>query len=109
VSETLNPEQLLAVVRDAVVQQTYVSSFHAVEKAEERGLVAAEIEEALLAEDCEIIEDYLEDHRGPSCLILGWTRTRRPLHVQVSYPPEVTIVTVYEPDPAKWIDNRKRR
>lgn len=96
-------------IRGAVARQTYTFSFHAFERAEERGILAAEVEAALLAEDAEIIEDYPEDPRGPSCLILGRTAERRPLHIQVSYPPVVIVVTIYEPDPSMWIDYRKRR
>ena len=31
------------------------------------------------------------------------------LHVQVSLPPLVVIVTTYEPDPHEWIDGKQRR
>ena len=43
--------------------------------------------------------------------ILGFTQGGRPLHVQCSYPsrPLVKIITLYEPDPAQWIDFRVRR
>ena len=59
----------------------------------------------------EVIEDYPNDKYGPSCLVLGFTSERRPLHVQCSYPsrPLVKIITLYEPDPRLWIDYRKRR
>lgn len=59
----------------------------------------------------EVIEDYPDDKYGPSCLIYGKTRAQRPLHVQCSYPsrPLVRVITLYEPDPEKWIDNRTRR
>jgi hypothetical protein len=44
-------------------------------------------------------------------LILGFTKAGRPLHIQCSYPSRtlVKIITLYEPDPANWIDFRKRR
>jgi hypothetical protein len=59
----------------------------------------------------EVIEDYPDDQYGPSCLVLGFTERGRPLHVQCSYPsrPVIKIVTVYEPDPRRWIDFRTRR
>ena len=59
----------------------------------------------------EIIEDYPEDKYSPSALLLGFTTTGRPLHFQVSFAeaPLAKIVTIYEPDPNEWIDNRKRR
>ena len=59
----------------------------------------------------EIIEDYPDDKYGPSCLIFGTTLSKRPIHIQCSYPSRTTIkvITVYEPDPEKWIDFKIRR
>ena len=59
----------------------------------------------------EMIEDYPDDQYGPSCLILGFTAKRRPIHVQCSYPSRsvVKVITVYEPDPEKWTDFKIRR
>ncbi len=70
----------------------------------------AELEEAIGGQS-EIIEDYPEDKYGPSCLVLGFRKAGRPLHVQCSYPtrPLVKIITLYEPDPDLWIDFRVRR
>ncbi len=66
-----------------------------------------EIEEAVLSG--EIIEEYPDDKYSPSCLIYGHTKTGRHLHVQISLPPSVVIITVYEPDETEWIDYRIRR
>ena len=59
----------------------------------------------------EIIEDYPDDKYGPSCLIFGMTAKQRPLHIQCSYPtrPLLKVITVYEPDPAEWIEFRERK
>jgi hypothetical protein len=75
-----------------------------------RDIEMAEVEEAVAGES-EIIEDYPDDKYGPSCLILGFTKKGRTLHVQCSYPsrPLLKIVTLYEPDPECWVDNRVRR
>jgi Domain of unknown function (DUF4258) len=58
-----------------------------------------------------VIEDYPGDKYGPSCLLLGLTLTGRPLHIQCSDPsrPVVKIITLYEPDPDQWIDQRTRK
>ena len=70
----------------------------------------AELEDAVAGKS-EIIEDYPVAKYGPSCLILGYTKAGRPLHVQCSYPsrPLVKIITLYQPDPELWIDFRVRR
>ena len=72
-----------------------------------RDVSMAEVEQAISTRS-EVIEDYPDDKYGPSCLILGLTTTGRPLHLQCSYPnrPVIKIITLYEPDPANWLDFR---
>ncbi|MGI0013868.1 MAG: DUF4258 domain-containing protein [Nitrososphaera sp.] len=59
----------------------------------------------------EVIEEYPEDKYSPSALLLGFTSAGRPLHIQVSEADSETtrIVTLYEPDPAEWVEFRRRR
>ena len=87
----------------------YEYSRHAVDQMIWRGILEREVQEAIAS--AEVIEDYPNDKYGPSCLLLGTTRTGRALHVQCSYPqrPLVKIVTVYEPDPGQWTALRWRR
>lgn len=84
-------------------------SKHATDQSLLREIAVEEIREAIGAG--EIIEDYPNDKYGPSCLILGFTDTSRPLHIQCSYPsrPLIKIITVYEPNSSEWIDFRIRR
>lgn len=84
-------------------------SKHAVDQALLRHISVQELREAVATS--EVIEDYPADKYGPSCLLLGFTATARPIHVQVSYPsrPVIKIITVYQPDPERWIDHRYRR
>ena len=74
-----------------------------------RGISVQEVRE--LFGSAEVIEDYPEDKYGPSCLIFGKTLAERPLHIQCSYPsrPLIKVITLYEPDPARWIDFKRRR
>ncbi len=101
---------LLDEIRSKFQQQDYEFSKHAVDQTIIRDISVSEIEQAISIRS-EVIEDYPADKYGPSCLILGFTATGRPLHVQCSYPsrPLVKIVTVYEPDPALWVDLKIRR
>ena len=64
-----------------------------------------------ILENASIIEDYPTDKYGPSCLILAYTQSGRPLHIQCSYPsrPLVKIITLYQPDSERWLDNRIRK
>jgi hypothetical protein len=100
---------LIQEIRLKFLQDAFEFSKHAVDQALLRNILVSEIREA--AQAAEIIEDYPDDKYGPSCLLLGFTRAGRPLHIQCSYPsrPLLKIITVYEPNPDEWIDYRKRR
>ena len=84
-------------------------SRHATNQSIIRRITMQEVREAI--EACEMLEDYPEDKYGPSCLIFGLTKSKRPLHIQCSYPsrPLIKIITLYEPDPLQWIDFKIRR
>lgn len=60
----------------------------------------------------EIIEDYPDDRPYPSCLVYGETFRGDPVHSVWAYNWEnqwAVLVTVYRPDPRRWIDWRTRR
>ncbi len=101
---------MLGEIRRKIRRRQYEFSKHAVDQTLLRDIAVRELEEAM-ANRSEIIEDYPDDKYGPSCLILGFTKAGRPLHVQCSYPsrPLVKIITVYQPDPDQWTDLRVRR
>lgn len=85
----------------------YHFSDHAVKRMIKRAIDRVEIEDAVVTG--EIIEEYPEDKYSPSCLIYGRSKSGRYLHVQLSLPPAVIIVTAYDPDDTEWIDFRVRR
>ena len=58
----------------------------------------------------EIIEDYPDDPRGHSCLMMGKTREERVVHVVCSPKDEyLAVITAYIPNPEKWGDDLKTR
>ena len=58
----------------------------------------------------EVIEDYPQDSRGHSCLILGLGQNNRPIHVVCAPKNEyLAIITAYLPDPLQWSSDFKRR
>jgi len=101
---------LLDDIREKVARRQYEFSKHAVDQTLVRNISVAELEYAITSRS-EVIEDYPENKYGPSCLVLGFTTSGRPLHVQCSYPvrPLIKIITVYEPDQELWIDLRVRK
>ncbi|MBI4580245.1 MAG: DUF4258 domain-containing protein [Planctomycetes bacterium] len=101
---------MLDGIREKILRRQYEFSKHAVDQSILRQISVAELEQAM-SNRSEVIEDYPDDKYGPSCLILGFTTTGRPLHLQCSYPsrPLIKIVTLYEPDPALWHNLRVRK
>ena len=58
----------------------------------------------------ELIEDYPNDHRGHSCLMLGSGDGGRAVHVVCSPKDDyLAIITAYLPDPGQWSDDFRRR
>ena len=96
-------------IRAKIVDGQFEFSKHAVDQSILRRISVWEIVEAV--ENGEIIEDYPDDKYGPSCLVLGFTKQTRPLHIQCSYPSRslLKIITNYEPDPELWIDFKVRK
>jgi len=96
-------------IRRKVSEGLYEFSKHAVDQSILRNISLDELADSV--GNGNIIEDYPGDKYGPSCLILGYTKTDRPIHVQCSYPTRLIlkVITLYEPDESLWIDFRERR
>ena len=80
-------------------------------QSESFGLIR--LDEVLEALDAgEIIEEYPDDQPYPSCLIFGPTRAARPLHIvcaPVLTEQRLIVIRIYQPDPARWEADFKRR
>jgi hypothetical protein len=75
----------------------------------DRMITASEIRSVV--EDGQVIEDYPEDQRGHSCLMLGYGTDNRPIHVVCS-PKDgyLAVITAYIPDLRQWeIDFKTRK
>ncbi len=83
---------------------------HADEEAQNDKITYDEIYFSVLAG--KIIEDYSVDKRYLSCLIYGNTSENEPVHSVWAYNKDTkwtVLVTVYRPDPDKWINWQRRR
>jgi Domain of unknown function (DUF4258) len=96
-------------LRAKIAADLFEFSQHALDQSIKRDITVPQVRQAMLTG--EIIEDYPDDKYGPSLLIFGRTETDRPLHIQCSYPSRdlIKIVTLYEPDPARWVNFRERK
>lgn len=82
---------------------------HAVQRMFERNISAMKLSEMI--QSGETIEDYSSEMPEPSRLILGF-QGKHPVHVVTSENPktnEITIITVYLPDPGRWTKDFKSR
>jgi hypothetical protein len=67
-----------------------------------------EIETVITTGD--LVEDYPEDVRGHSCLLLGYGDRDRPIHVVCAPKPEyLAIITAYIPHSDQWSDDFMKR
>ena len=60
----------------------------------------------------EIIENYPQDKPFPSCLVLGQNNKDEPIHSVWAFNRDnnwAVLITVYRPDPDRWIEWRIRR
>jgi len=100
----------LADITDAIRSHRVRITDHADEEAASDKLTIEEIYFAVL--HGEIIEEYPGDRPYPSCLIFGRTSAGLAVHSVWAYNPEsgwAVLITVYRPDPHRWIDWRERR
>ena len=104
-----NAKILCARIAALVGEGQFEFSKHAVDQTILREITTEEIRQVLA--DSEVLENYPSDKYGPSCLVLGFTQAGRPLHIHCTHPTRdpMKILTVYEPDPLRWVDFRKRR
>lgn len=74
----------------------------------ERMIISSDIRKVI--EEGEIIEDYPEDVRGHSCLILGKATDGRPVHVVCAPKDEyLAVITAYIPTVSQWSKDFRRR
>lgn len=102
----MNIQDIIDAIRDSRIRITD----HADEEAQADLLSFDEIFFSVL--QGEIIEDQPSDKPYPSCLIYGESFTGEPIHSVWAYNPETkwaVLITVYRPDPERWIDWRTRR
>ena len=102
----MNKSELVEAIED---QRVLVTNHAAREAREDRLKI-----DALLAaaKTGDIIEDYPDDRPCPSCLVLGFIGDETPVHSVWGYDREkkvAILITVYRPDPNRWINWRIRR
>lgn len=94
----------------AIDSLQYRITDHADEEAQADRLKFDEIFESV--HHGEVIENYPTDRPYPSCLIYGSNTGGSPIHSVWAYNEDThwaVLITVYRPDPTRWINWRERR
>lgn len=94
-------------IKQKATKNEFQLSGHAHKERQEEAINTWEIREALM--ECEILESYPKDPKGPSCLVLGYAK-ERPIHIVCGRGKNdwLLIITVYIPRAPKWIDPKTR-
>lgn len=82
-------------------------SEHAARRLAVLGIDVPELAQAIRG--AELLEDYPDDARGHSALVLGYS-SQRPLHAVCAFSPAdmLVVITAYEPETPDWVDERTR-
>ena len=100
---------ILTLVRQAAAKRLLFLP-HAIRQMSrpERLITTSEIHDVV--DRGEVIEDYPEDVRGHSCLMLGIGGANRAIHVVCSPKDEyLAIITAYLPDAGEWSGDFRMR
>ncbi len=106
----MKSNEIIARIRPLIRRGRYRLSHHAERERDRDRIQMTELQEALRSGGLEIIEDYPDDQRGHSHLVLGFSRENKPIHVVCAiHEGSLIIITVYRPDPKLWQNNRVRK
>ena len=88
----------------------YRVTLHARSEMDNDDVSTSELVEAMLGMNSEIIEDYPDDPRGHSHLVLGYSAPKRPLHICCAVHEDwLVIITVYRPNEDLWAEDWRTR
>ena len=83
---------------------------HAVRQMSRPDRMIATADVRKVVEEGEIIEDYPEDPRGHSCVMLGRGSNGRPMHIVCAPKDEyLAVITAYIPDEKQWSKDFRTR
>ena len=97
-------EALQAAIRDGRIAY----GPHFARQMARHGLTLADIAAAFGQGAATLVEDYPEDVRGHSCLLLGFA-DGAPIHLVCTAAEPAFLITVYRRDAAQWSDDFRSR
>jgi hypothetical protein len=100
----------LVTIAECFRTRRYSITKHGYEELDKDSITIEILEDALGHDSPEVIENYPDDPRGTSCLIIGWFEPDLPIHVCIGVSdglPEV--ITAYRPSSIKFRQPEFRR
>ncbi len=96
-------------IKQKVLNDNFRLSEHAENEKQRDKIYFNEIDEAF--KNIELIEEYPEDPRGRSCLLLGFSLKGKPLHFVCGDldKENILFITMYRPKINDWINYRIRK
>ena len=103
-------EKILEQVREAASKRVLFLP-HAVRQMSRPDRMIAPSDVRRVIEGGTLIEDYPEDVRGHSCLLLGFEeQSNAPIHVVCSPKDDyLAVITAYRPETDHWTEDFRRR
>jgi len=99
--------EILDIIKRNIVTGAWYFTAHALKQCDKRGIDIEQLLFSLI--QGEIIEDYPNDPRGHSCLILSYI-DNEPVHTVCGLTGEKTVfITAYFQELPKWVSERRRR
>jgi hypothetical protein len=96
----------ISLLKNKIANNEYVYTHHAETERRADNLTLTQVETALL--NSEILEQYQDTGRGESCLLVGFAKNL-PIHMVCGWRGyKIVIITVYIPQPPKFINPWKR-
>ncbi len=103
--------ETLAAVQALIARGAVRISNHGYDELAEDAIFAHEVLSGVA--DATVVEDYPDDARGPSILVLQRAADGSPVHVlwaiAAGTRSPAVMVTAYRPDPARWFADYTRR
>ena len=88
-------------IKNCVENNEYLFTMHGDQERMNDNLTISDVEEAILSG--RILENYPEDKRGESCLVVGFSNSGIPVHIVCGERDDkMVIITVYIPKPPKF-------
>jgi len=103
--------ETFSAIKDLIQKGEVLISSHGYDELAEDDIWVADLLAGV--DRAEVLEDYPDFHKGPSCLVLQHDDEGHPVHavwgIAKDTQTPAVLITAYRPDPARWSEDFKRR